>query len=115
MSLAQEAHRCLCRVLRTTSNQMNNLFNHPYTRIGFALGFLLFLYYQFLVSIGKISGVFDPDAAGEISAQMMSILLPDLMLAIAGSRTGRDLLSDAIQHHHPIVASAFEGERAFSR
>lgn len=43
---------------------MNQCMAHPLTKLGFALGFLLYLYYNFLISVGKVSGVFDPDAQG---------------------------------------------------
>lgn len=41
------------------------LCNHPVCRLSFALGVLFFLYYQFLYSLGKISGVYDEDASGK--------------------------------------------------
>ena len=47
---------------------------HPCLKVGFFLGFMLYLYYFFLISCGKLAGVYDEEISGEYPINHLHLL-----------------------------------------
>jgi len=57
---------CWClKAVEAIGNCILACCGHPFLKLGFLLGFMMYLYYFFLISCGKLSGVYDEEVAGK--------------------------------------------------
>lgn len=85
MAIADDLERGMAgRAIRGFNQGLGGCVSHPFTKVGIGLAFLMYLYWNFLISIGKVSGVFDPDAQGESTMNHRTI--PRLLVVLNTTR-----------------------------